>query len=47
MQLGMMAMQRGDQIGAGSLLRQARTQALAARLPEPPMLAQMLGQLGL
>jgi tetratricopeptide (TPR) repeat protein len=47
LQLAMMAMQRGDRIAAGHLLRQARTQAATARLPEPPALAQLLGQLGL
>jgi hypothetical protein len=39
--------QRGDRPAAGDLLRRARSQAIAAGLPEPPALAQMLGQLGL
>jgi tetratricopeptide (TPR) repeat protein len=47
MQLGMMAMQRGDQVAAGDLLGQARAQAAAAGVPQPPALTQMLGQLGL
>jgi tetratricopeptide (TPR) repeat protein len=47
MQLGMLAMQRGDRAAAGNLLGQARAQAVAAGVPEPPGLTQMLGQLGL
>lgn len=47
MQLGMMAVQRNDRTAAGDLLGQARAQAAAAGLPEPPALTQMLGQFGL
>jgi tetratricopeptide (TPR) repeat protein len=46
LQLGGAAMQRGDQVAARDLLRQARAQTQTAGLPEPPMLTQMLGQLG-
>jgi tetratricopeptide (TPR) repeat protein len=46
LQLGAKAMQRGDQVAARDLLRQARSQTKAAGLPEPPMLAKMIGQLG-
>jgi tetratricopeptide (TPR) repeat protein len=47
MQLGMMAMQRGDRAAAGDLLGQARAQAATAGMPPPPALTQMLAQLGL
>ena len=44
--LGMMAFQRGDRIMAADQLGQARRQLGAAGLAEPPMLTQMLAQLG-
>lgn len=44
--LGMMAFQRGDQTIAADQLGQARTQLRVAGLAEPPMLTQMLAQLG-
>lgn len=47
MQLGMMAFQRGDRMAASDLLPRARAQAMTAGIPEPPMLSQMLSQLGL
>jgi ATP/maltotriose-dependent transcriptional regulator MalT len=46
LQLGMLAVQRGDQVSGRALLLQARTQGLAAGLPEPPILTQLLGNLG-
>lgn len=46
LQLGATAMQRGDHVAARDLLRQARSQANTVGLPEPPILTQMLGQLG-
>jgi tetratricopeptide (TPR) repeat protein len=46
MRLGMMALQRSDRVTAASQLRQARTLLAAAGLPEPPMMTQMIGQLG-
>jgi tetratricopeptide (TPR) repeat protein len=47
LRIGTMAVQRGDRVSAIDLLRQARAQAMAAGLPEPPMLTEMLRQLGL
>jgi len=46
LRLGMLAFQRGDRMAAASLLSQARTQMTAAGLSTPPMLSQMLTQLG-
>jgi hypothetical protein len=45
LQLGTLAVQRGDQVTGRALLLQARTQGLAAGLPEPPILTQMLSNL--
>jgi tetratricopeptide (TPR) repeat protein len=46
LRLGMMAFQRGDRPTAAGQLRQARTQLASVSLAEPPMLTQMLAQLG-
>jgi tetratricopeptide (TPR) repeat protein len=45
LQLGTLAVQRGDRVTGRALLLQARAQGLAAGLPEPPMLTQLLGNL--
>jgi tetratricopeptide (TPR) repeat protein len=47
LRLGMLAMQRNDRAAAGNFLSQARSQLLTAGLPQPPMLTQLLAQLGL
>lgn len=47
LRLGTMALQRGDRRSAGDFLGRARQQMKASGLPEPPVLNQMLGQLGL
>jgi tetratricopeptide (TPR) repeat protein len=47
MRLGTMAMQRGDRAAAIDFLGRARKQVEASGLPTPPVLIQMLGQLGL
>jgi tetratricopeptide (TPR) repeat protein len=46
LRLGMMAMQRGDRPTAVNFLSQARRQLTGASLPQPPILAQLLAQLG-
>ena len=46
MRLGTMALQRGDRQAATDFLGQAKKQVTAAGLPTPPVLIQMLGQLG-
>ena len=47
LRLGTMALQRGDRRAAGDFLGRARQQMTTAGLPEPPVLNQMLGQIGL